>query len=176
MRVVSAVAVSLLLLASALTVHSQDQTGIPPFSTVGGGPDEINLGDLSIHYSIPVFSRTGRLPFSYSLSWDNEYFTPSNRWYQHFGGGLTAIGGIYAIFVPQQTCTNAYNQILPLKSGTSTPIRILTVQLTPSPFSLTLLLLLLGAVSRDLLGARRVSMGLESRSLSRSQAAYLTLQ
>jgi hypothetical protein len=45
---------------SALAYAQTFQTGIPPFATVGGGPDDINLGDNSVHWTFPVFNKTGR--------------------------------------------------------------------------------------------------------------------
>jgi len=36
---------------------SQVATGTPPFGSFGGGPfDVVNLGNLNVHFSIPVFS------------------------------------------------------------------------------------------------------------------------
>ena len=57
---------------------SQVVTGVPPFQSFAGGPDVINLGNLNVHYSIPVFSRAGRgAPFSYALAYDSSVWTPS---------------------------------------------------------------------------------------------------
>ncbi|HZQ23303.1 MAG TPA: RHS repeat-associated core domain-containing protein [Terriglobales bacterium] len=48
-------------------------TGTPPFRSFSGGPDIINLGNLNVHYSIPIFSRPGRgIPFKYSLAYDSS--------------------------------------------------------------------------------------------------------
>ncbi len=48
-------------------------TGVPPFQSFGGGPDIINLGNLNVHYSFPIFSRAGRgIPFSYALAYDTS--------------------------------------------------------------------------------------------------------
>jgi hypothetical protein len=46
--------IALLLFASVIAVaQSQTVTGIPPFSSVGGGPfDQINLGNLNIHFNV----------------------------------------------------------------------------------------------------------------------------
>ena len=89
-------------LASVRGAYSQGQTGVPPFSTVAGGPDAINLADLSIHYLIPVYGRSGRgLPFSFTTSYDNVVWTDSGlgsnllpEWSPYFGGGSTPIGGV----------------------------------------------------------------------------------
>lgn len=51
----------------------QVTTGTPPFRSFSGGPDIINLGNLNVHYSIPIFSRPGRgIPFNYSLAYDSS--------------------------------------------------------------------------------------------------------
>jgi RHS repeat-associated protein len=43
--------------------------GIPPFSSVDGGPDSINLSNLGINYGVPIFSRAGRgAPLSLAAS------------------------------------------------------------------------------------------------------------
>jgi len=40
---------------------AQVSTGAPPFSSVGGGPfDTVNLGNLNVHFSIPVMHKAGR--------------------------------------------------------------------------------------------------------------------
>src|SRR5438045_369517 len=77
---------------SAIPCSSQVKTGTPPFRSFGGGPDVINLGNLNMHYSVPVFSRAGRggLSFSYALAYDNWVWTPlgGTSWIPG-GGGLT---------------------------------------------------------------------------------------
>lgn len=66
-----------LLVAGLALIHgtavAQVTTGVPPYQSFGGGPDVINLGNLNVHYSSPVFSRAGRsLPFSYALAYDSS--------------------------------------------------------------------------------------------------------
>jgi hypothetical protein len=39
---------------------AQQTTGIPPLSSVAGGPDIISLADNSLHFSVPIFARPGR--------------------------------------------------------------------------------------------------------------------
>lgn len=61
----------LALSAAAQTVTTA--TGVPPFSSVAGGPDQINVGNLNIHFAAPVFSKPGRgIPFDYILSYDSS--------------------------------------------------------------------------------------------------------
>jgi RHS repeat-associated protein len=57
---------------------SQVATGTPPFSSVGGGPvDSIDLGNLNVHFAIPLVNKAGRrMPFTYTLSTDSSVWTP----------------------------------------------------------------------------------------------------
>ena len=67
------------LSACSLTCVGQAVTGTPPFGSFAGGPDIINLGNLNVHLSIPVFNKAGRgIPFSYNLSSDSSIYYPSN--------------------------------------------------------------------------------------------------
>jgi hypothetical protein len=68
-----------LLLALDSTAQ-QPTTGTPPFSSVAGGPfDTVNLANLDVHFSIPVFSRAGKgIPFVYNLAYDSLVWSPSN--------------------------------------------------------------------------------------------------
>ncbi len=78
--------------------------GIPPYNTTTGGPDNVNLSNLAIHYSIPVFSRPGRgTPFSFTLNFDQVVWSVgsvggNNTWQPFFpfsGGGLNGIGAVF---------------------------------------------------------------------------------
>jgi RHS repeat-associated protein len=70
----------LLIVVLALTTtfcSAQVQTGTPPFGSFGGGPDVVNLANLNVHLSVPVFSRPGRgLPFNFYLTYDNSIWYP----------------------------------------------------------------------------------------------------
>lgn len=75
------------LLTSIATVFSfgqQPATGLPPLGSFAGGPfDTVDLANLDVHFSIPVFSRAGMgIPFSYSLSYDSLVWEPASS-----GGG-----------------------------------------------------------------------------------------
>jgi len=61
------------------SVFAQVTTGTPPFGSFGGGPfDVINLGNLNVHFSVPVVHKAGRgLPFNFDLSFDNSIWTPT---------------------------------------------------------------------------------------------------
>jgi RHS repeat-associated protein len=69
------------LLAMALltgVASAQVATGTPPFGSFGGGPfDTVNLGNLNVHFAIPVVHKAGRgIPFTYDLSYDSSIWTP----------------------------------------------------------------------------------------------------
>jgi RHS repeat-associated protein len=70
----------ILLLASLLTAglaSGQVATGAPPFGSFSGGPDVINLANLNVHISVPVFSKAGRgLPFGSELGYDASVWYP----------------------------------------------------------------------------------------------------
>jgi len=84
--------VLIFLLVAASRINAQVQTGTPPFSSAGGGPDTIDLGNLNIHIDIPVLNKPGRgTNFTYDLSYDssvwypvgtsgNQVWTPVNNW------------------------------------------------------------------------------------------------
>jgi RHS repeat-associated protein len=68
------------------TSFGQVVIGTPPLSSFGGGPfDTVNLGNLNVHFSVPVFTKAGRgTPFSYSLGYD------SSVWYPVTSNGVTS--------------------------------------------------------------------------------------
>jgi len=57
---------------------SQVKTGTPPFGSFGGGPfDTINLGNLNVHFAVPIIHKAGRgLPLNYDLSFDSSVWYP----------------------------------------------------------------------------------------------------
>jgi RHS repeat-associated protein len=57
---------------------AQVSTGTPPYGSFGGGPfDIVNLGNLNVHFSIPVLHKAGRgTAFTYDLSYDSSIWTP----------------------------------------------------------------------------------------------------
>ena len=59
----------------------QVASGTPPFGSFGGGPfDTVNLGNLNVHFSIPVLHKAGRgLPFTYDLTYDSSIWTPAGN-------------------------------------------------------------------------------------------------
>lgn len=68
----------LLVWVSLFAAAQQPITGIPPLSSTAGGPfDTVNLANLDVHFSIPVFSRAGKgIPFFYNLTYDSLIWAP----------------------------------------------------------------------------------------------------
>src|SRR6266480_3561016 len=68
----------LLLLLCAGVASAQTPTGRPPFgSFAGDSVDMINLGNLNVHLTVPIFHKAGRgLPFDYDLTYDSTVWTP----------------------------------------------------------------------------------------------------
>jgi RHS repeat-associated protein len=104
-------AVLMVFVLFAGTCIAQVTTGVPPYQSLGGGPDVINLGNLNVHYSIPVFGRAGRgTPFNYSLAYDSSIWTaPSGSWIPASNWGLhrdmAALVGYVQYGVSVRTCT-----------------------------------------------------------------------
>ena len=73
-------ALILLTFAGTGTSFSQVATGTPPFASFGGGPfDAVNLGNLNVHFVIPVLHKAGRgMPFAYDLTYDGSVWYPSS--------------------------------------------------------------------------------------------------
>ncbi len=68
----------LFVFVSLSWLAGQVATGNPSFSSIGGGPfDAVNLGNLNVHFSIPVLHKAGRgMPFTYDLSYDSSIWAP----------------------------------------------------------------------------------------------------
>jgi len=65
------------ILLVAATSMAQVSTGAPPLGSFSSGPDVINLGNLNVHFAVPVISKPGRgTPFDYILSFDSSVWTP----------------------------------------------------------------------------------------------------
>lgn len=83
-RMFSVRSIYAIVLVSGLLVISASSTGQvalgrPPLATLGGDPfDTLNLGNLNVHFEVPVFSKAGRgTPFSYSLGYDSSVWSPA---------------------------------------------------------------------------------------------------
>src|SRR5579864_8167822 len=86
-----------LMIAACSSLVGQVATGIPQFGTYGGGPfDAVNLGNLNVHFAIPIIQKAGRgMPFDYTLTYDGAVWTPSTSsgqktWTPVFNWGWSA--------------------------------------------------------------------------------------
>ena len=98
-----------LLMSASL---AQVTTGTPPFGSFGGGPfDTVNLGNLNVHFVVPVLNKAGRgMPFSYNLSYDSSVWYPvglvgSQTWKPVFNWGWVAQTAIATGYVSYSTGT-----------------------------------------------------------------------
>src|SRR5205807_573738 len=67
----------LLLFFASIPTSAQVTTGSPPFSSLTGGPDVINLGNNNVHWAVPVLHKPGRgTDFSYDLAYDSSVWYP----------------------------------------------------------------------------------------------------
>ncbi len=65
------------VLLAASASYAQVSIGNQPFGSFASIPDRTNLGNLNVHYDIPIFSKPGRgISFNYSLGFDNSIWTP----------------------------------------------------------------------------------------------------
>ena len=87
----------LAVILTTCAASAQVATGTPPFGSFGGGPfDTVNLGNLNVHFSIPVLHKAGRgMPFTYSLSYDSSVWTPAlvngvKQWQPGYNWGWNA--------------------------------------------------------------------------------------
>jgi RHS repeat-associated protein len=68
---------ALALATGIASAQAQVPTGTPPFSSLSGGPDVINLANLNTHQVFPVLHKAGRsLPFNMDLTHDNTLWQP----------------------------------------------------------------------------------------------------
>jgi RHS repeat-associated protein len=72
-------ATALLFIIFSGIATGQVATGMPNFGSFGGGPfDNVNLGNLNTHFSIPILNKAGRgTPFGYNLAYDSLIWTPA---------------------------------------------------------------------------------------------------
>jgi hypothetical protein len=96
---------------SALGYGQTFQTGIPPFASVDGGPDSINLADNSVHWSFPIFSRAGRgIPLSFELvrdttGWGQQPIAGGTGWFPLLGDYIPGNSSLAAVLT-LPTCTD----------------------------------------------------------------------
>jgi YD repeat-containing protein len=66
------------VLIATSSLQGQVATGTYPYGTYDSpGIDTINVGNLNVHFAIPVLNKTGRgTPFTYALSYDSSVWMP----------------------------------------------------------------------------------------------------
>ncbi len=77
MKLYSWLAAIFIILGTCIA-SGQVATGTPPFGSFGGGPfDTVNLGNLNVHFSVPILNKPGRgTAFTYNLAYDSSLWTP----------------------------------------------------------------------------------------------------
>jgi RHS repeat-associated protein len=76
-RAVSRMAILFVFALTTQICSAQVATGTPPYSSLGGGPDVINLANLNSHLTFPVLHKPGRgLPFNFDLTYDSSFWQP----------------------------------------------------------------------------------------------------
>jgi hypothetical protein len=87
----------LIIILGTGIASGQVATGTPPFSSLSGGPfDTVNLGNLNVHFAIPILHKAGRgIPFDYDLLYDSSVWTLGfsngvTQWQPAFNWGWTA--------------------------------------------------------------------------------------
>jgi hypothetical protein len=66
------------LASSSTLAFGQVSTGTPPFGSFAGGPDVVNLGNLNVHWDIPIINKAGRagMNFKYDATYDSSIWYP----------------------------------------------------------------------------------------------------
>src|SRR5690348_6851535 len=92
-----------LLFAACGSSFGQAATGVPPFTSFSGSPDQVNLANLNVRQTFPIFHKPGRmLPFIFDLNHDTTVWYPaasgnSTVWQLTLTGGFSAspsVGGV----------------------------------------------------------------------------------
>jgi hypothetical protein len=77
--VLAATLISLMVCRSVVWAQAP-ATGTPPFSTIVGNPfDAVNLGNLNVHFAVPILHKAGRgVPFNYDLKYESSIYQIAN--------------------------------------------------------------------------------------------------
>jgi len=77
-RIAACLCTIVVLLTSSYLSFGQVATGTPQFGSFGGGPfDVVNLGNLNVHFAVPILHKAGRgVDFAYDLSYDSSVWYP----------------------------------------------------------------------------------------------------
>jgi hypothetical protein len=89
---------SIALLSLAGALNAQVEVGQYPFGTYSTtGPDVVNLGNLSVLWSVPILNKAGRgIPLTYSLTYNSSIWYPvtsgsSTTWQPVSGWGWSGL-------------------------------------------------------------------------------------
>lgn len=68
--------ISVAAMLGSIATAQAPSLGTPPFSSLGGGPfDTVNLGNLNVHFAVPIIHKAGRsLPFNYDLIYESTIY------------------------------------------------------------------------------------------------------
>ena len=68
-----------LILSFSALCEGQVAIGTPQFNDLGGGPfDTVNLGNLNVHFVVPILQKAGRgVSFKYNLTYDGAIWQPA---------------------------------------------------------------------------------------------------
>jgi RHS repeat-associated protein len=146
----------LFILLTLAPVNAQVTTGTPPLGSFGGGPDTVDLANLNVSLTVPVFQRSGRgASFQFVLGLNTSAWypvptgsTPPMSWQasNSFGQPTTATPFGYVTHAQTQTTCSGNNHVpLTINSrwvyvdpaGTSHPFAISTWSNTSTPCSTT---------------------------------------
>jgi YD repeat-containing protein len=102
------------MMAATEVSVGQVPTGTHPLGSYGGGPfDTVDLGNLDVHFVIPILHKAGRgVPFAYDLSYDNTVWYPvgtsgSQTWTAANNWGWQMLGPVFAPYISySQTIAN----------------------------------------------------------------------
>jgi RHS repeat-associated protein len=119
------------LLLSATVMTGQVATGAYPYGTFDSkGFDTINVGNLNVHFSVPVLNKAGRgIPFQYNLGYDSSVWYPASvngspSWVPTQTFGWTADSVIPFGLLTRNVTKSTFT--IPLPPGSHTVCTILT--------------------------------------------------
>jgi len=107
---------TLLIIFLGQVTAAQVSTGNPPYASFGGGPfDVVNLGNLNVHFAIPVLHKAGRgTAFTYDLSYDGSIWTPvtssgTTQWQPAANWGWRGVTEAATGYITYQTNSSTLN-------------------------------------------------------------------
>src|SRR6266481_8114367 len=102
-----AVVVSCTLILCSIPGWCQSVTGFQPFGTFNKtGVEIVNPGSFNIHWTVPIISKAGRIPFDYALNFDSGVCTVNGFGGLNCGGtwqspAASVFGQLFYYDIPQ---------------------------------------------------------------------------